>query len=862
MPFKVLAVGVDLSDLGIPGGAAVTEIVIHSVAGRGAAPDFVCVAGLPDRAPPNTLPAEPTVTKAPPKPILAPMLAGPLSGVEELVFAVRRPGTDHWYANFGFYSAPTPEYPPQRATGGAVVLPPIYKSGGSLRSLNLETRQTRVVLDDPAGAIRDPCVHYDGETILFSWRRAGSDFYHLYEVRADGNGLRQITSGPHNDIEPVYLPDGGIMFCSDRCNRFVNCWRTPVATLFRCEADGALLRRVSSNIEHDNTPWVLPDGRVLYMRWEYVDRNQNVFHHLWTASPDGTGQMVYFGNMHPGTAMLDAKPIPGSPAVVASFSPGHGQAEHAGYITVVDPRQGPDHQPGAVRISRGEPVYRDPYPVSADCYLAAADRRLLVMDGTGRSEVVYELPATENGTWVHEPRPLVSRPREPALPHRVNLSNTNGTLFLSDVYAGRRLTGVRPGEVRQLLVLEQLPKPVNFSGGMWPISAGGTFTLARVLGVVPVSADGSAVFEAPAWRSLFFVALDADGLAVKRMHSFTTLQPGETMGCVGCHEPRTSTPLSARPRPAASGRQPDRITPIAGIPDVPDFPRDVQPILDAHCSRCHNPSLLRAGLDLTGDRTPLFSQSYWALTQRGLYSDGRNAMRSNYPPRTIGSSASKLLGMLDGRHHGVRPSPLQRDTLRLWIDAGAPFAGTYGALGSGFSPVDFPEPAFERRCASCHGKDAGKDPIGGQKTVYRFGTTGPHLPLVHSLMHLRDIRARVGYFQFGQARTPQSLCNLSRPELSLLLRAHHARDAGGLELGDRRVFASTGDEDYRAILQAIVAAAERLAAEKRFDMPDFRPNDYYLHQLVRYGVLDRMPPPGPVDPYRLDRLYWDSFHSH
>lgn len=860
MPFKVLAVGVDLSDLDIPEGDAVNEAWLVNVPERKAAVDFVCIAGLPEALPENVLAKEPERVKAPPPPVLAPLLDGVLRDVEQLVFAVRRPGTDHWYANFGFYSAPTSEYPPQRAANGKVTLPPIYKDGGSLRLLNIRDGTVSVLLDDPKGAIRDPCVAYDGRTILFSWRPAGTDFYHLFRVCADGSDLQQITSGPHNDIEPAVLPDGGIVFCSDRCNRFVNCWRTPVATLYRCEADGSGLRMISSNIEHDNTPWMLPDGRILYMRWEYVDRNQNVFHHLWTAAPDGSGQMVFFGNMHPGTAMLDAKPIPGTSLVAASFSPGHGRAEHAGHITIVDPRQGPDDLPSVRRISRGAPVYRDPFPVSEDAFFVAAERRLLIMDGRGRCEELYALPDAEKGTWVHEPRPLVPHVREPVIPSRTSLASKTGTLFLSDVVCGRNMAGVERGEITRLLVLEQLPKPVNFSGGMWPISAGGTFTLARVLGTVPVAEDGSAVFEVPALRSLFFVALDARGMSVKRMHSFTTVQPGETMGCVGCHEARTNAPLSELPRSQAAQRKPDSITPVPGVPDVPDFPRDIQPILDAHCIRCHNPSEFKAGLDLTGDRTPLFSQAYWALTQRGLYSDGRNAMRSNFSPRTIGSGASQLLKQMDGHHHDVSPSQVQRDTVRTWIDAGAPFAGTYAALGSGFSTVEFPEDVFERRCASCHGKEAGAKPIGGRKTVYRFGSQGSYLPLVHTHGNLRDIRARLGYFKFGQARTPQSLCNLSNPALSLLLRAPLAETAGGLALCGGRVFETTADPDYVTILHAIERAAERLSREKRFDMPDFRPNDYYLFQLVRYGILDRMPADGPLDPYPLDRLYWASFH--
>ena len=116
------------------------------------------------------------------------------------------------------------------------------------------------------------------------------------------------------------------------------------------------------------------------------------------------------------------------------------------------------------------------------------------------------------------------------------------------------MAGVQPGEIKRLLVIESLPKPINFTGGMDPLSYKGTFTLERVLGTVPVEADGSAHFHAPAVRSLFFVALDEDGRAVKRMQSFTTVQPGETLGCVGCHEQRTTH--AAGPRAGADPGRP------------------------------------------------------------------------------------------------------------------------------------------------------------------------------------------------------------------------------------------------------------------------------------------------------------------
>ena len=199
----------------------------------------------------------------------------------------------------------------------------------------------RTLLDDPEGSIRDPQVHYDGNKILFSYRPGGSDHFHLYEINIDGSQLKQLTRGPHDDIEPTYLPDGRIMFCSSRSNRWVNCWYSPVATLHCCDGDGQNIHPISANIEHDNTPWPMQDGRVIYQRWEYVDRSRVAFHHLWTANPDGTNQTVFYGNMHPETVMLDAKPIPDTDGqVIAVFSPGHGRSEHMGAITIVTPAVG------------------------------------------------------------------------------------------------------------------------------------------------------------------------------------------------------------------------------------------------------------------------------------------------------------------------------------------------------------------------------------------------------------------------------------------------------------------------------------------------------------------------------------------
>ena len=771
-----------------------------------------------------------------PGPMLQRFLKGPMAGVREIVFAVRVPGRDHWYVTFGHYSDHS-RYPKERGWKFEDGVYWGYGEGGRLCALNLRTGKVRILLDDPKGGVRDPQVHYSGKKILFSYRRGGQHYYHLYEIKADGTGLRQLTDGPYDDLEPTYCPDGSIVFCSSRCRRFVNCWYTQVATLYRCEGDGSNIRMLSSNNDHDNTPWPLPDGRILYMRWEYVDRSQVHFHHLWTMNPDGTEQMVFFGNLFGGIAMLDAKPIPGSRKIVASFSPGHGRPEHLGHVTVVDPSLGPDIPQAARRISR-DANWKDPYAFSEDCFLVAHPRGIFLMDGKGRTELVYQLPPAEQRKFqCHEPRPLIPRPRERIIPPRVDLSKPTGTLYLSDIYHGRKMATVERGTIKKLLVLQQLPKPINYSGGMEPLTIGGSFTLAEVLGTVPVEADGSALLEVPALKSIFFVALDGRGIAVKRMHSFLTVQPGERMSCVGCHERRTDTPRSVlSPSPLALKRAPSRIQPFEGIPSVLDFPRDIQPILDRHCVRCHNPDRYDGKVDLCGDKTPRYTISYWTMQTRGLVSDGRNRPYSNYEPYQVGTARSRLLRFLDGSHYEAKLSERELTTVKLWIETSACFPGTYASLGCGMYPVRFSGGDFaqlSKRCGQCHTRE----------TVDK------------------RTRKKVRYVCLGRQRGRAGpVFNLSRPEKSLVLRAMLAREAGGLALSGKVVFKSTSDPFYQRLLALVRDARRRMLEGKRFDMPGFRPTPHYIREMQRYGILPRgLKPTDPVDPYATDRAYWDSF---
>jgi mono/diheme cytochrome c family protein len=786
--------------------------------------------------------------------LLADALAGPLAGAPEVVFAVRQPGRDgHWYANFSYYAEDD-----QRLT---------YGPGGRLCALDLSTGRVRTLIDDPLGGVRDPQVHYDGRRIIFSWRKGDGKNFHLWEINADGTGLRQLTDGPFDDIEPTYMPDGGIIFVSGRCNRWVNCWLTKVAVLYRMEADGTGIRMLSSNNEHDNTPWPLPDGSLLYTRWEYVDRSQVHYHHLWTVNPDGAGQMVYYGNMHGGTTMIDSKPIPGTRQVVSIFSPGHGRREHEGPPAIVDIGAGPDAPRMARVFGRGD-SFRDPYPLSPRLFLVARREQMLLMDSRGAVQVVHALSDDDRkaNLWLHEPRPLMPRQREPVVAPRGNPEAATGTCVLADVHVGRNMEGVRPGEITKLLVLETLPKPINFTGGMEPLSYGGTFTLERVLGTVPVEADGSANFEVPALRSVFFVALDAQDRAVKRMQSFVTLQPGETLGCVGCHEGRNRAPQAARM--AAFSRPVSRIRPVDGVPQVYDFPRDVQPILDRHCVACHGPEKTAkggprsGGVLLTGDRGPMFSHSYFMLSARRQLADGRNLPVSNYPPRALGTGAAGVFEKAtSGDHHGVRVDGRERTVLGLWVDTGAAYPGTYAALGTGMiggyaennidrSDVEWPETREAREvlksnCGRCHTgalalPDSPSDNQGMPPWAVDYGS-----PKLRFSRHI--------------------LYNLTRPEQSALLLAPLAASAGGwgvCKRGDAPAdaLASASSGDYAVLLAAVRRTAARLDEIKRFDMPGFVPRAAYVREMVRYGLLPAdHDPASPVDVYALEERYWQSF---
>jgi hydrazine synthase alpha subunit-like protein len=763
-------------------------------------------------------------------------------GTDEIVFAVRTKvsGYYHWYESFGY----TCDNPDKWN----------FQYGGRLVALDLRTGKTRDIFADEQGAVRDPAMSYDGRKILFSYRPADTRYFHLYEINADGTGMKRLTDGKFDDIEPTYLPSGDIMFCSSRARRWVPCLNAPVANLYKCKADGSGIEAVSANVETENTPCVLPDGRVLFMRWEYVERDRGVPHGLWSINPDGTGQMAFWGNMNEPDVFIDARPIPGTDRVIYVAHP-HGSADHVGSVATLSPNDGPDEH-GSIKwitpnVRLARTGYRDPYPIAESVYLVAQMGRLLVYDDDGRFAELFSINerAMVDGkpreVWLHEPRAVRIRKREPVIHPRVDPTRpTTGSLILADVTEGRRMEGVKPGDVKKLLVLEVTPKPVHHDGHTETISWNGSFFIERVLGTVPVEPDGSAHFEAPAMRCLFFVALDADGNSIKRMQSFVSLRPGETVGCVGCHENRTQvsprkTHLQALKKPAAA------IAPMKGIPSVYHFPRDIQPILNRHCVKCHDDENRSGGVVLNDDVGPWFTQSYITLKTRRQYAGGYGGVAGwgNAAPRTQGAGVSELMKKIDPRmcggktHHGVALSQQEQDVVRYWIESWSQYSGTYASLNNDPNKRIFVDKdILKRRCASCH-----TDNFNMRK---------------HAAPSHADLRESMGM-----------RINFSHPERSLMLRAPLAKEAGGLAICRARkatgmwdtvdgekvrwarnwnlgnapveaIFKSKDDPDYQKILAGIREAAKE-QMKGRLERPGFIPNEHYVREMKKHGLLPK-----------------------
>lgn len=651
-------------------------------------------------------------------------LANPLLDFEDLLFVKRVPGSFNHMSDqyYGWFSRP----------GGGLFLLKKFKSD----------RPELVCLSEalPVGSVLRPDLSYEGDRVVFAHARhypGLSDqrnkldkdnipedaFYHLYEINLDGSGLRRLTRGKYDHFDARYLPDGRLVFLSTRRGQHVQCGtqsqaesaepsqpdcyvrcgggpERPVAvyTLHVMDADGSGIRPISAFEMFEWTPSVDHTGRILYARWDYVDRWNMPYMSLWSTLPDGTGTRAIFGNYTENPhCVFEARSIPGSQKLIFTASGHHSYT--AGSLVLLDPTRASDGESAMTRLtpevcfpeSEGWPAtyFTSPYPLSEEHYLVAwsprpappgtprplwgmpggeKDLGIYLFDSFGNLNLLYRDPEISSET----PLPVKPRKRPTVLSSQIAWEGEQeGRMLLLDVYRG--LPPASRGSVRSLRIVGVPPKThptMNFPAiGLTRDDPGKV-----VLGTVPVEEDGSAWFRVPSGVTLFFQAMDDEGMAVQTMRSGVYLQPGETLTCIGCHEQRNEAP--PRSDPLAVHRAPSKIVPGPEGSWPLDYARLVQPVLDRLCVGCHKPGEEGSEFDLTPQK------SYDSMADYGDPSLRTHVTTRYRQGRSIaGAGAARvnpLWKLLDAGHYDVRLTPDDRIRLITWMD-------TYGQRQGHFS---------------------------------------------------------------------------------------------------------------------------------------------------------------------------------
>ena len=640
-----------------------------------------------------------------------------------------------WHPGGGIYVIENPWDAPEKQVVRAVIDP--------------TTKETLGV-----GVYRDPSLSYDGKRLLFAFKGEPRGNTSIYEIGLDGKGLRRVTdpakacgcdkeadgtvgTGQH-DITPAYLPDGRIVFTSTRTGAHVMCFSSRIDTLHTMNADGSDVKCISVNNQNEFNPAVMPDGRILYGRWEYVDKTALYMQSLWSADPDGSNERAVFkNNLAKPTAVLDARPVPGTDLIVASLTPHNGQA--VGAIGMIDVKLGKNNLDAITNFTPEYPTAMDqglrqgpcdPWPLSAELVLVANNAPVHGAHG------VIELIGREGfRTTIHSERdiscyaPMLvkARPAPPVKPSFIRPGEP-GRFLVLDLYRG--MDGVMPGTVKKLRVLETTARVSGIpKGGRWWNQAflaswQGSYDIKSYLGVVPVEKDGSAYFEAPPGKALYFQALDGNGRMVYSMRTFVQAVQGVTRSCTGCHvKEDNAPPVNAASHPLALKKAPSRIQPESWGSGFVDYPTMIQPILDRNCVSCHGGEKgIASGIDLSGGWTWAFNVSYETLiknTLTGFLNCNNGAVRTAeiLPPKTHGSAAAPLTELLLNGHKGrlAKMDRKETDLLLAWMDGNCNYYGSWNysehAVCEAAATIREPLIAEMTKagCTKCHAPELGND---------------------------------------------------------------------------------------------------------------------------------------------------------
>jgi len=627
----------------------------------------------------------------------------------------------------------------QRPGGGVYVLERPFSATPGVRNLLEGKRVEAGALTGKTlegGAFLSLELDYDAGTMAFAWSACNPDpaarkklsretSWHIFTAGTDGSNLRQLTDGIWDDFDPCFLPSGRLVFMSDRRGGYGRCHPRPVEsyTLHGMMRDGSDIIPLSYHETNEWNPSVDNNGMIVYSRWDYVDRDPVIAHHIWLTYPDGRDPRSYHGNYPEKRswrpdAELSARAIPGSHKYLAVATPHHDNA--VGSLVLIDQRIEDDNAMSQVRritpdfsfpeveaksnwgqkplmlpedMSRGDDGgFGTPWPLDEYYYLSSHDplggkHGLYLVDAFGNRELLYR----DTG-FCHDPIPLQPRARPVAIPVLTTQAKADqeqgrrrATISVMNVYDSD-FEWPRDAKITALRLIQIFPKTTPIADT--PMVGVTEQSLCRgVLGTVPVEKDGSAFFEAPVGVPFYFQALDENGLAVQSMRSATYVHPGEALSCQGCHEPKQRQRPNATRPPTAMMRAPSKIIPEVEGAWPLSFPRLVQPVLDRKCVACHVKEKA-CPLDGTIEGKQGHSLAFKSLRPFVTYCGGKQGVHTH--PYAAGGGSRSIAGQFGAKasplftrvlagekHRDLVLTPEERHRLTLWVDGNANFFGVY-----------------------------------------------------------------------------------------------------------------------------------------------------------------------------------------
>ncbi len=469
---------------------------------------------------------------------------------------------------------------PWRQTYSTTDSGPTYRIGDNLHILQTDGKVTQLT-NFKNGYVADCEVSWDAKRIIFSKRGGKTQpWWSVWEIGVDGSGLRQITKGPYHDVGPAYLPDGRIVFSSSRIGIRDEYHGYHATGLTVMNADGSDMHTIGLNLGRDNEPSMLPDGRIVFSRLELFYSRLKTEITVQAINPDGTRNVTLYGperrDFWRNVTRINKEGWWGEVAPrhrvlrmtqPQSFPNGRIVCATTAGLTII----GPGRRRETVIPRYKNMAVTSPMPLDANTILCAATVRdagkpqlgLYKMDvKTGVLSEVYDDPKTAE----FEPRPIRPRRIPITLTEAARTNAYTGTLFCSSARISQEARTRNRGRLVRIVegqpIVTRHETHMNGRGPAWKNHVG---THARVLGTVPLAADGSFSIQAPADRLIHCQVLDSDRRVVGNQLIWMHVRPGERRSCVGCHEDPDATMLPTH-RPQAL-----RIAPVKCLPTGGEF---------------------------------------------------------------------------------------------------------------------------------------------------------------------------------------------------------------------------------------------------------------------------------------------------